>query len=162
VNIYCHTQEMIRTGNSPGPMIFFFTPVTGIDNIYINKLDEFVTDKFYKKMTQQWKEEQDKILMQIEKHQKANVNYFEMGIKILELSKRLYSTYLEKNNEGKREILNIILSNCSLNAGNLCPNYRRPFDLLVKGPSRSVWLPLLDTFRTFKGNLTIENIRLIS
>ena len=92
-------------------------------------------------MTNQWKEEQDKILKQIEKHKKANVNYFEMGIKILELSKRLYSTYLEKNNEGKREILNIVLSNCSLNAGNLYPIYRKPFDLLAKGLTRSVWLP---------------------
>jgi len=112
-----------------------------IDKIYIDKLDEIITNEFYRKMTKQWKEEQEKLLMQIEKHKKANVNYFEMGIKILELSKRLYSTYLERNNEGKRKILNILLSNCTLNAGNLCPIYRKPFDLLAKGLTRSVWLP---------------------
>jgi len=112
-----------------------------IDKIYIDKLDEIVTDEFYQKMTNQWKGEQEKILEQIEKHRKANVNYFEQGIKILELSQKLYPTYLKRNNEGKREILNILLSNCTLNAGNLCPTYRRPFDLLAKGPSRSDWLP---------------------
>ena len=112
-----------------------------INKIYIDKLDELVTDNFYKKMTRQWKEDQEKISRQIEKHKKANVNYFEIGLKIIELSKRLYSAYLEKNNEGKRKILDILLSNCTLNAGNLCYNYRRPFYLFVKEPSRSVWLP---------------------
>ena len=112
-----------------------------IDKIYIDKLDEIVTSKFYQKMTNQWKEELEKLLKQIEKHKKANVNYFEQGIKIIELSQKLYSTYLKRNNEGKREILNIILSNCSLNAGNLYPIYRKPFNFLAKGLTRSVWLP---------------------
>ena len=112
-----------------------------IDKIYIDKLDEIVTGDFFQKMTNQWKQELETILEQIEKHQKANVNYFEQGIKILELSQRLYSAYLKRNNQGKREILNILLSNCTLNAGNLYPTYRKPFDLLAKGLSRSVWLP---------------------
>ena len=40
--------------------------------------------------------------------------------------------------------------------------------LQIKSPSANakgleiVKLPLLDTFRTFKGNITLENIRLIS
>ncbi|GAI91722.1 unnamed protein product, partial [marine sediment metagenome] len=100
-----------------------------------------VTDEFFQKMTNQWKQELETILGQIEKHHKANTNYFEQGIKILELSQKLYSTYLKRNNEGKREILNILLSNCTLNAGNLYPTYRKPFDLLAKGLSRSNWLP---------------------
>jgi hypothetical protein len=38
---------------------------------------------------------------------------------------------------------------------------KKPFSLIAKG-FEIVKLPLLDTFRTFKGNITIENVRLIS
>jgi len=50
-----------------------------IDKIYIDKLDEIVTDAFYQKMTNQWKQEQEKLLEQLKKHHKANTNYFETG-----------------------------------------------------------------------------------
>ena len=112
-----------------------------LDRIYIDKLDEVITTEFYQEKTNEWKNEQANILKNITKHKDANTNYFEQGIKILELSQKLYSTYLKRNNEGKREILNILLSNCTLNSGNLCPVYRKPFDLLAKGLTRSVWLP---------------------
>lgn len=112
-----------------------------LERLYIDKLDEKITEKNYNRMAREWQKENQDILKQIGKHQQANVNYYEQGIKILELSKKLYSAWKKQNNEGKREILNLVLSNCTLNAGKLYPTYRRPFNFLVKGPSRSVWLP---------------------
>jgi len=131
-----------------------------LDRIYIDKLDEVVTTEFYQEKTNEWKDEQNNILININKHKDANTNYFEQGIRILELAQKAYFAYLEQNNTGKRNLLNILLSNCTLNDGNLYPTYRRPFDLLAKGLSRSNWLPLLERFRTFKGDIAIENIRL--
>jgi len=112
-----------------------------LDRIYIDKLDEVVTTEFYQEKTNEWKNEQNNILVNINKHKDANTNYFEKGIKILELAQKAYSTYLEQNNTAKRNLLNILLSNCTLNDGNLYPIYRKPFDLLAKGLSRSNWLP---------------------
>jgi len=112
-----------------------------LDKIYIDKLDEIVTTEFYQEKTNEWKDEQSKILVNIERHKDANTNYFEQGIRILELAQKAYSAYLEQNNTGKRNLLNILLSNCTLNDGNLYPTYRKPFDLLAKGLSRSNWLP---------------------
>ena len=120
-----------------------------LDRIYMNKLDEVVTTEFYQEKTNEWKNEQNSILVNINKHKDANTNYFEKGIKILELTQKAYSTYLEQNNTGKRNLLNILLSNCTLNDGNLYPTYRKPFDLLAKGLSRSNWLPRQDDFRNF-------------
>jgi len=112
-----------------------------LDKIYIDKLDEVITTDFYQEKANEWKNEQSKMLINIEKHKDANTNYFEQGIRILELAQKLYSAYLKQNNTGKRNLLNIVLSNCTLNAGNLYPTYRKPFDLLAKGLSRSNWLP---------------------
>jgi site-specific DNA recombinase len=112
-----------------------------LEKIYIDKLDETVTDEFYNKMKRQWKKEKEEIFRQIEKHQDANVNYYEKGVEILELSQKLYSAWKRNDHEGKRKILDLLLSNCTLNAGKLYPTYRRPFNMLVKEPSRSNWLP---------------------
>jgi len=110
-----------------------------LDRIYIDKLDEVVTTEFYQEKTNEWKNEQNNILINLQKHKEANTNYFEQGIRILELAQKAYFAYLEQNNTGKRNLLNILLSNCTLNDGNLYPTYRKPFDLLTKGLSRSNW-----------------------
>ena len=110
-----------------------------LDKIYIDKLDEIVTTEYYQEKTNEWKDEQSKILNNIERHKEANTNYFEQGLRILELVQKAYSAYLEQDNAGKRSLLNILLSNCTLNDGNLYPTYRKPFDLLTNGLSRSNW-----------------------
>ncbi len=130
-----------------------------LDRIYIDKLDEVVTTEFYQEKTNEWKNEQNDILININKHKDANTNYFEQGIRILELAQKAYFAYLEQNNTGKRNLLNILLSNCTLNDGNLYPTYRKPFDLLAKGLSRSNWLPLLVRFRTFCWGEITEELR---
>jgi len=110
-----------------------------LDKIYIDKLDEVVTTEFYQEKTNEWKNEQNNTLINLQKHKDVNNNYFEQGIKILELAQKAYFAYLEQDNTGKRNLLNILLSNCTLNKGNLYPTYRKPFDLLAKNPSRSTW-----------------------
>ena len=110
-----------------------------LDKIYIDKLDEIVTTEYYQEKTNEWKDEQSKMLNNIERHKEANTNYFEQGLRILELVQKAYSAYLEQDNAGKRNLLNILLSNCTLNDGNLYPTYRKPFDLLTNGLSRSNW-----------------------
>ena len=46
-------------------------------------------------------------------------------------------------------LLNILLSNCTLNDGNLYPTYISLFDIFVKEPYCSNWLPQQNDFRTF-------------
>lgn len=72
-------------------------------------------------------------------NKKANANYFEQGIKILGLTQKLYSAYLQENPKEKGQLVNLLLSNCTLNDGNLYPTYKKPFNLVVKGSSRRLW-----------------------
>ena len=112
-----------------------------LDQIYIDKLDGKISEEFYQEKTNEWREEQDNILATIEKHKNANANYFEQGIYILELAQKAYSLYLRQIPSEKRKLLNFLLSNCTLNDLTLYPTYRKPFDLLAKGLTRSNWLP---------------------
>lgn len=88
-----------------------------------------------------WQEEQANILATIEKHKDANTNYYAQGIHLLELAQKAYSLYLQQTPTQRRRLLNFLLSNCTLDAGNLDPTYKKPFDLMAKGHSRSDWLP---------------------
>ena len=110
-----------------------------LDRLYEDKLDGIITKDFFKEKNNLWTKEQQDIFSLIEKHKKANANYFEQGIKILELTQKLYSAYLQENSKEKAQLVNLLLSNCTLNDGNLYPVYKKPFNLLVEEPSRILW-----------------------
>jgi DNA invertase Pin-like site-specific DNA recombinase len=110
-----------------------------LDRLYEDKLDGIITKEFFEEKNKLWSKEQQDIFSLIEKHKKANANYFEQGIKILELTQKLYSAYLQESPKEKGQLVNLLLSNCTLNDGNLYPVYKKPFNLLVKEPSRILW-----------------------
>ncbi|KPL00539.1 MAG: hypothetical protein AMJ91_04300 [candidate division Zixibacteria bacterium SM23_73_3] len=89
------------------------------------------------------------IKSEIDETRKINPNFYEEGCKTLELSKRLYPLYVRANYEEKAKILSFIASNYALLDSILCPTYRKPFDIIAKGLSRPIKLPLLDEFRNF-------------
>ncbi|MFQ5905897.1 MAG: alpha/beta hydrolase family protein, partial [bacterium] len=47
--------------------------------------------------------------------------------------------------EEKAKILKLVASNYLLMHGSLYPTYRKPFDILAKGPSRSIWYGEIDS-----------------
>lgn len=110
-----------------------------LDRLYEDKLDGIITKEFFEEKNKLWLKEQQDISSSIEKHKKANANYFEQGIKILELTQKLYSAYLQENPKEKGHLVNLLLSNCTLNDGNLYPVYKKPFNLVAKGSSRILW-----------------------
>jgi hypothetical protein len=66
----------------------------------------------------------------------------------LELSKRLFSLFLDASYEEKAGILKLLASNYSLvdeNDLSIVPTYRKPFDIIAEGPSRLSWLPGRDS-----------------
>ena len=82
---------------------------------------------------------------QIQSLQTNNPNSYENLIKTLELSKSLYPQYVRENLEEKAKILKLVVSNYTLNNISICPTYRKPFDIIAKGLSRSNWLPGQDS-----------------
>ncbi|MBI3590936.1 MAG: hypothetical protein HY094_06110, partial [Candidatus Melainabacteria bacterium] len=81
-----------------------------------------------------WSKRQDEVLDSIERHKRANVNYLETGIGLLDYAFNAYEEYqLQKDKQQRRKVINIVLSNSKLSGSNLVPNYREPFAMFAKG-----------------------------
>jgi len=51
---------------------------------------------------------------------------------MLELASQAYKLYVSRTPTQKRELLNLLLSNCSWKGGEQIVTYREPFDILAK------------------------------
>ena len=60
------------------------------------------------------------------------------GIQVLELANQAYDLYIRQDLTQQRRLLDVVLSNCSLEGEGLKPSYRRPFDLLAKWSNGSL------------------------
>ena len=54
------------------------------------------------------------------------------GVQLLELVKSAYDLYLRLKPAQRRQVLDVVLSNCELAAGDITPTYRKPFDILAE------------------------------
>ena len=101
-----------------------------IDAMYIDKLDGKIGGDFYDRMAGEWRKDQSRCLIDIERHQKAQESYMDEGLKILELARNAKALFERQPAREKRRLLNFVLSNCSWENGELAASFRQPFDLL--------------------------------
>ena len=107
-----------------------------LHEIYIDKLDENISQDEYNRMSENWRAELEKINNSISKHENADSKYLESGVQILELCKRAYPLYLKQTAQERAKLLKYVLSNCTLDDVTLTPTYRKPFHLLAEGLHR--------------------------
>ena len=99
--------------------------------MYVEKLDDNISQEFFDSKGEEWRAEQNEILNKIEQHHQTNHSYIDDGIRILELTKNVVKFYDRQEMQEKRRILNFVLSNCTWEDRRLTPNYRQPFDMLA-------------------------------
>jgi len=110
-----------------------------IDQVYADKLDGKVSERFWLEKSRQWTLEQDRIIDKITAHNGASHRYLDDGIRLLELASRAYDLYSKQSAEEKNKFLKIMLSNCILQGGTLRPTYKKPFDILARGAESRNW-----------------------
>jgi len=103
-----------------------------IHAMYIDKLDGLVDVAFFERMSNQWREEQNSCLREIERLQVADHSYMDEGVQILELARNAQRLFASQEPREKRRLLNFLLSNCSWEDGNVVATFRQPFDLLAE------------------------------
>jgi hypothetical protein len=59
--------------------------------------------------------------------------------RILELANKAYFVYFTRKPAEQAELLKMVLLNCSIDAVNLYPTYRKPFDLIFKRAKNHEW-----------------------
>jgi site-specific DNA recombinase len=102
-----------------------------INAMYVDKLDGVVDTAFFEKMSTQWRDEQNRCLREIERHQSADRSYMEEGVQLLELAQNAQKLFERQKPREKRRLLSVVLSNCIWEDGEVVANFRQPFDLLA-------------------------------
>ena len=111
-----------------------------IDHAYTDKLDGTITEEFWRAKTKEWKQEEEGIRQELAKYEQANSAYFAEGLQILDFANCPYSLYLQQSLHEQRQLLNVLLLNCTLTNGSLCPTYKKPFDVLAQRVKNEEWL----------------------
>ena len=103
-----------------------------IHAMYVDKLDGLVDAAFFERMSNQWRDEQNHCLGEIERLQAADRSYLDEGIQLLELARNAQRLFVKQEPREKRQLLNFLLSNCTWEDGNVVATLRQPFDLLAE------------------------------
>lgn len=116
-----------------------------ISNMYIDYLDRIITKEVYTTKSEEWNTELEKCRTLIQAHDKANKNFMQRGIEIVELTENLYTSFKTLNNFEKAKMAQIILSNLLFDGSNISYTYKKPFDLFAKGLNCSIDLGRKDS-----------------
>lgn len=100
--------------------------------MYLDKLDGRIDSAFYDRMSAQWRVEQTRLLREIERHGEAEESYMEDGVRLLELARNARQLFARQAPGEKKRLLNLLLSNCTWDDGEVRAVFRQPFDLLAE------------------------------
>jgi site-specific DNA recombinase len=103
-----------------------------INTMYVDKLDGVIDTAFFEKMSNEWRDEQNRCLREIERHQQADQSYVDEGVQLLELARNAQKLFEQQEPREKRRLLNFVLSNCTWEDGGVVATFRQPFDLLAE------------------------------
>lgn len=101
-----------------------------LDQIYDDKLDEVITVETYNRKRAEYMGELEQVNDQMDAHQKAQLKYQDMGIKLYDLSQNALKIYRSKDTEEKRQLINIVFSELTMVDGKLVFKYSKPFEVL--------------------------------
>lgn len=110
-----------------------------LDQAYLDKLDGKITEEFWLRKSEGWKQEECQVLLAIQGLKQSSPDRLLDATKILELANKAHFLYLRQPPEEKAKLLRIVLSNCTINAASLYPTYRKPFDLIFAKAKNEGW-----------------------
>jgi site-specific DNA recombinase len=97
-----------------------------INAMYVDKLDGLVDAAFFERMSNQWREEQNRCLREIERLQAADRSYMDEGVQLLELAQNAQRLFAKQEPREKRRLLNFLLSNCTWEDGEVAAPSANP------------------------------------
>ena len=121
--------------------------------MYVDKLDGIVDTAFFEKMSNQWRDEQNLCLREIERHQNADQSYMEEGVQLLELARNAQRLFAKQEPREKRRLLNFVLSNCTWENGDVVATFRQPFDMLAETTNTAACHEANETAKSAKSEI---------
>jgi site-specific DNA recombinase len=116
-----------------------------LDQAYLDKLDGKISEEFWLAKSEAWRQEEGQVLLAIQALKHSSPDKFLDAKKILELANKAHFLYLRQSHKEKAKLLNIVLSNCKIDAASLYPTYRKPFDLIFAKAKNEEWCAQRDS-----------------
>lgn len=111
-------------------------------------LDGGITREEFDTRKQEFRNRQLEIKSQLEANMRGDDGFKESLLLILETCCQAGDYFVNATDEEKRKILNLVLTNLTLDNGTLCYSYRIPFSLFINTAEPNDWRPILHTVRT--------------
>ena len=128
-----------------------------IHAMYVDKLDGLVDTAFFERMSNQWREEQNRCQREVELLQAADRSYMDEGVALLELAQNAQMLFAKQGPREKRRLLNFVLSNCTWEDGKVVATFRQPFDLLAETAVSATKAVKSETVKTTKTEIWLGN-----
>jgi site-specific DNA recombinase len=116
-----------------------------ISKMYDDKLDGRITTDMYDKKLQEYEKKMQEALKAMQRHSKAHKEFHITAMVILDLAKRAHQIFQKADVSEKRQLLNYVFQNCTLNDKKLYYELRSPFDIIAQHSNRSIWYPRKDS-----------------
>ncbi|MGH9725384.1 MAG: hypothetical protein ACRD41_09985, partial [Candidatus Acidiferrales bacterium] len=111
-----------------------------MDSAYADKLDGKIPEDFWERRVSDWRMEEQQVKMALDGLSNAETGDKALDAqRILELANKAYSLYVSQNSSEKAKLLRMLFSNCAVDAVNVTPTYRKPFDMIVKRAKSEEW-----------------------
>ena len=115
------------------------------DQVYEDYLDKKISEDVYMRKSNEYREKQKVYQFKRENIELIDDKYYATASHLLELAKNANSLFKSADIEQKRNLLNIVLSNCTLTGDLLRWKLKEPFDSMVLCSETSSWLRRLDS-----------------
>ncbi len=112
-----------------------------MDNLYLDKLKGSITDSDYDKFYQRLRDELNEVKSRLDRLDKAQDDYYSTAAYTLALCQNAYELFMGSEVEEKRQLINLVLSNLRVDAGNIVYEAQKPFDMLLKNADCIDWRP---------------------
>ena len=109
------------------------------EQAYQDKLEGTITVEHWKTLSSKWETEQIQLQSQLETLNGNGLDILFTAERILELSQKLPDLWLSRNNDQKRELVDLLYWNCTLDGATLSAAYRKPFSILAEGTQTQEW-----------------------
>jgi site-specific DNA recombinase len=110
-----------------------------LDQAYLDKLDGKISEELWSRKSAEWQAEEQQIQMAIRAVGEIKPERMLNAVKILELANKAYFLYVKQSPPEKAKLLNLVLSNCAIDATSIYPTYRKPFELIFAKGKNEGW-----------------------
>ena len=105
----------------------------------MDKLDGKISEDFWTRKSDEWRTEEQRLGAELLALEQVKPERMLDGAGILELAHKAHFLYLKQTPEEEAKLLKIVVSNCSIDAVNVYPTYRKPFNLIFAQGKNEGW-----------------------